>query len=176
MFIPKPSSKQKHMKTTQEHETENAVRGSSWESSIFHPKTQFSYTQIPNLIGNITSIWTSIFYEFYGLSTLLTTISTCSIIKSGFKPEFSILHEQQPNYMLNSISELYNLRLENISPTLTLDWWLQGSTNSSLLLVLLFSRFSSFSPKPLNLICGCSLPFISHTLNIFLNQIYVFSN
>jgi len=30
-------------------------------------------------------------------------------------------HQQQQNYMLNSISELYNLRLENISPTLTLD-------------------------------------------------------
>ena len=31
-------------------------------------------------------------------------------------------HQQQQNYMLNSISELYNLRLENISPNLTLDW------------------------------------------------------
>jgi len=29
--------------------------------------------------------------------------------------------QQQQNYMLDSISELYNLRLENISPTLTLD-------------------------------------------------------
>ena len=29
--------------------------------------------------------------------------------------------EQQQNYMLNSVSELHNLRLENVSPTLTLD-------------------------------------------------------
>jgi len=50
MFTEKPISKQKHMKTTQEHETENAVRGSSRESSIFHPKTQFSSTLIPNLL------------------------------------------------------------------------------------------------------------------------------
>jgi len=49
MFTPKPSSKKKHMKT-QKHETENAVRGSSRESSIFHPKTQFSSTLIPNLL------------------------------------------------------------------------------------------------------------------------------
>jgi len=53
---------------------------------------------------------------------LLTTNSTCSIIKSGFKPYSSILHEQKQNYMLNPISELHNLRLENISPTFTLDW------------------------------------------------------
>jgi len=30
--------------------------------------------------------------------------------------------KQQQNYMLNSISELHHLRLENISSTLTLDW------------------------------------------------------
>jgi len=54
MFTPKANSKQKRVKKTQEHEKENVVRGSSQESSIFHPKTQISYTQIPNLIGNIT--------------------------------------------------------------------------------------------------------------------------
>jgi len=42
---------------------------------------------------------------------LLTTNST-----------FSNSHEQQQNYMLNPISELYHLRLEDISPTLTIDW------------------------------------------------------
>ena len=50
MFTPTLSSKQKHMKTTQKQETENAVRGSSRENFIFHPKTQISYTQIPNLL------------------------------------------------------------------------------------------------------------------------------
>jgi len=54
MFTPKPSSKQKHMKTTQKYETENAVRGSSRESSISHPKTQISSNLIPKLIGNTT--------------------------------------------------------------------------------------------------------------------------
>jgi len=50
MFTPKPSSKQKHMQTMQKHEIENAVRGSSRENSIFHPKTQFSSALIPNLL------------------------------------------------------------------------------------------------------------------------------
>jgi len=45
--------------------------------------------------------------------------------------------------MLNSISELYNLRLENVSPTLTLDYMITRfqalpSLGSPLLLVLLF--------------------------------------
>jgi len=48
MFTPKPSSKQKHMKTAQKHETENAVRDSSRESSIFHPKTQSLISKHPN--------------------------------------------------------------------------------------------------------------------------------
>jgi len=36
-------------------------------------------------------------------------------------PNSQIHQQQQQNYMLNSISKLYNLRLENVSPTLTLD-------------------------------------------------------
>jgi len=47
------------------------------EERFFTPKTQFSSTPIPNLIGNSTcddsTTWTSIIHEFYGLSTLLTT-------------------------------------------------------------------------------------------------------
>ena len=54
MFIPKANSKQKRVKKTQRYETGYAVRGSSRENSIFHPKTQISSTQIPNLIGNLT--------------------------------------------------------------------------------------------------------------------------
>jgi len=60
------------------------------EVRFLTPKTQFWSTPIPKLIWNSTydqsTTWTSISYEFYGLSTLLTTNSTCSIIKSGFKP------------------------------------------------------------------------------------------
>jgi len=47
------------------------------EVRFFTPKTQFSSTRIPNLLGNSTydhsTTWTSIIHEFYGLSTLLTT-------------------------------------------------------------------------------------------------------
>ena len=69
------------------------------------------------------------FYKFYHQIRFLTLISNS--------------HEQQQNYMLNSGSELYHLRLDNISPPLTLDWWLQDSIGS------LFSWFSSspLSPK-----------------------------
>jgi len=50
MFTPKANSKQKHVKKMQKHETGYAVKGSSRENSIFHPKTQFSSTLIPNLL------------------------------------------------------------------------------------------------------------------------------
>jgi hypothetical protein len=54
MFTLKANSKQKRVKKTQKHGTWYAVRGSSRENSIFHPKTQISSTQIPNLIENLT--------------------------------------------------------------------------------------------------------------------------
>jgi len=44
---------------------------------FFTPKTQFSFTPIPNLIGNSTcddsTTWTSIIHEFNEFSTILTT-------------------------------------------------------------------------------------------------------
>jgi len=47
------------------------------EERFFTPKTQFSSTPIPNLIGNSTcddsTTWISIIHEFNGFSTLLTT-------------------------------------------------------------------------------------------------------
>jgi len=58
------------------------ARGESWQASVgkgrfFTPKTQFSSTPIPNLIGNSTydnsTTWTTITHEFNGFSTLLTT-------------------------------------------------------------------------------------------------------
>jgi hypothetical protein len=77
MFTQKANSKQKRVKRTQKHETGYAVRGNCRENSIFHPKTQISSTQIPNLIGNLTydysTTWTSIIHKFNGFSTLLTT-------------------------------------------------------------------------------------------------------
>ena len=45
------------------------------------------------------------------------------------------------NYMINSVSELYNLKLENISPTLTLDY-------CKVLRILLFSWFYSSLGSP----------------------------
>ena len=78
MFTPKANSKQKRAKKTQEHETGYVVKGSSRENSIFHPKTQFSSTFIPNLLE--TQPRTSFIYEFHGLSTLLTSNSTSSTI------------------------------------------------------------------------------------------------
>ena len=94
-------------------------------SAIFNPKNPIFINLNPKLIGNSTydhsTTWTTVIYEFYGLSTTFTTNSTCSIIKSDFKPYFSISHEQQQNYMLNSVLESHSLKLENISPTLTLD-------------------------------------------------------
>ena len=50
MFTTKGNSKHKHVKNTQEHEKGYAVKGSSRENFIFHPKTQFSSTLIPNLL------------------------------------------------------------------------------------------------------------------------------
>jgi len=76
------------------------------------------------------------------------------------------------NYMINSVSELYHLRLENISLTVTLDWWLQDSTSS------LFSWFSSslgsplFLQKLLNLICVCLLFFFIYLADFLLNTTY----
>jgi len=59
------------------------------EVRFFTPKTQFLFNPIPNLIRNSTydhsTTWTSFIYEFYGLSTLLTSNTTFSIIKSSFK-------------------------------------------------------------------------------------------
>jgi len=124
MFTPKANSKQKRVKTTQEHENVHCYyvtrlagwltrRGeldhspwraggeqtllyvtiqpasradySPWrvvtdfcrEERFFTPKTQFSSTPIPNLIGNSTydnsTTWTSVIHEFNEFSTLLTT-------------------------------------------------------------------------------------------------------
>ena len=57
---------------------------------FFTPKTQFSSTPIPNLIGNSTcdhsTIWTSIIHNSMDFLHLLTANSTCSIINSNFKP------------------------------------------------------------------------------------------
>ena len=131
---------------------------------FFIPKIQFSSTPIPNLIGNSTcdhsTIWTSIIHNSMDFLHLLTANSTCSIINSNFKPKSSNSQEQQQNYMLNSLSELHNLRLENVSPTLTLYWWLQDSTSSP------FSWFSSpLSPK--NFLCKPSFVWL---LLFFLSQ------
>ena len=117
MFTPKANSKQKRVKTMQEHEKVHCYwvtrlagwltrRGelvaskhcslsrysspwradySPWrvvtdfcrEERFFTPKTQFTSTPIPNLIGNSTydnsTTWTSIIHVFNGFSTLLTT-------------------------------------------------------------------------------------------------------
>jgi len=100
MSTPKANSKQKCVKTTQEHEKVHCYyvthlagwltrRGelahSPWrvvidlcrEERFFTPKTQFSSTPILNLIGNSiydnSITWTSIIHEFNGVSTLLTT-------------------------------------------------------------------------------------------------------
>jgi len=58
------------------------------EVRFLTPKTRFSSSSIPKLIGNSTydhsTTWTSFIYEFYGLSTLLTFNSTNSTIKSDF--------------------------------------------------------------------------------------------
>jgi len=53
------------------------VTGFCREERFFIPKTQFSSTPIPNLIGNSTydnsTTWTSIIHKSNGFSTLLTT-------------------------------------------------------------------------------------------------------
>ena len=71
MFTPKLSSKLKHMKTTQEHETENAVRGSSRESSIFHPKTQSLISKHPNSFQKFA-------YKFIYIQDTLKLCRTCN--------------------------------------------------------------------------------------------------
>ena len=68
--------------------------------------------------------------------------------------------------MLNSISELYHLRLENISPTLTLDYMSAksyeffSSLGSPLLKVLLF--FSKASKPNLWLLSSFYIPHPQH--------------
>ena len=88
------------------------------EVRFFTPKTQFSLTPIPNLIGNSTcddsTTCTSIIHRFYGLSTLLTT----NFLPHDLIPKST---NNNNNNLSNSVSELHNLRLENVSPTLTLD-------------------------------------------------------
>ena len=117
------------------------------EVRFFTPKTQFSSNPIPNLMGEL-NLWSfynlNIYYtQFYGLSTLINN-QFLHVLWSipVLNPNLQIHKNNNKNYMLNSVSELHNLRLENVSPTLTLDWWLQDSTSSP------FSWFSSpLSPK-----------------------------
>ena len=49
--------------------------------------------------------------------------------------------------MLNSISELYNLKLEKVNPTLTLDWLITGFYKLSLLWLVSSLGFLPFLPK-----------------------------
>ena len=110
MFTPKANSKQKRVKKTQEHEKGYVVtrllavaskhcflpciahRGEleaskHWslsKSAIFNPKNPIIINLNPKTDRkhNLWSfyVWTSIIYEFYGLSTLLTSNSTSSTI------------------------------------------------------------------------------------------------
>ncbi len=76
MFTPKANSKQKCVKKTQERETENAVKvhlarrvsvlavascdGQIYGNRpVFTPKAPISSTQIPNLIGNSTYVYST---------------------------------------------------------------------------------------------------------------------
>ena len=56
-------------------------------------------------------------------------LSTFSTINSKSKPN-SQIHKFTNNNMLNSISELYNLKLEKVNPTLTLSQWITYSFNN----------------------------------------------
>jgi len=49
--------------------------------------------------------------------------------------------------MLNSISELYNLKLEKVNPTLTLDWLITRFYKLSLLCLFSSLGFSLLSQK-----------------------------
>ncbi|KEH34330.1 hypothetical protein MTR_3g464750 [Medicago truncatula] len=76
MFTPKANSKLKRVKKTQERETGNAVKvqlarrvsvlavascdGQIYENRpVFTPKAPISSTQIPNLIGNSTYVYST---------------------------------------------------------------------------------------------------------------------
>ena len=109
MFTPKPSSKQKHMKTTQKHEAENAVRGSSRESSIFHPKTQSLISKHPNSFQKFA-------YRFIYIKDTLKLCRTCN------KTSITTYHNNNSALILiiihdpsNSINDLNLPKLINSS-------------------------------------------------------------
>jgi len=66
------------------------------EVRFFTPKTQFSSTPIPNLIGNSTcddsTTCTSIIHKFYGLSTPLTTKFLPHDLIPKFTKQQQLLH------------------------------------------------------------------------------------
>jgi hypothetical protein len=62
---------------------------------------------------NLSTTTIAVNHEFIELSTFST-------VNSKSKPN-SQIHKFTNNNMLNSISELYNLKLEKVNPTLTLD-------------------------------------------------------
>ena len=60
---------------------------------------------------------------------------------------FYSIHKFTNNNMLNSISELYNLKLEKVNPTLTLDWLITRFYKLSLLWLVSSLGFLPFLPK-----------------------------
>ena len=83
--------------------------------NFIYPNPKFDRKHYLRLFYNLninlyTNTWT-----FYTINNqLLHVLQSISI--QNLIPKFT---KQQQNYMLNSVSELYHLRLENISPTLT---------------------------------------------------------
>jgi len=94
-------------------------------SAIFHPKNPISINSNPKfdrelnlwLFYNLNLNYTWFLRTFYTLNNQILHVLQSILISN---PN-SQTHQQQQNYMLNSVSELHNLRLENVSPTLTLD-------------------------------------------------------
>jgi len=92
---------------------------------IFTPKTQFSITQTPNFIGNITydytNTWTSIQRPNFSNNKAMNNNIWLTLIPKT--------HNLQ--LLSNPISEKTYLRFENMNPTLTLDC--SSEINSSVL-------------------------------------------